>query len=241
MAKREQTGQGWGGLLLLATLCVAGCAENRPLDGLTYPSDVRVRHPIVLSEQPVRLDVFPRSAFGLDARQAADVRAFGANFRAQTMGAIQVDVPTVGGRPTPIVKTTARGVRQALLSAGVEPRAIRWAEYDASALGPQSPLSLTHAALTATVPHACGDWPYDLAAGAGIESFRNEPYWNLGCATQSSLAMQVADPVDLVRPRVEGPADTVKRVNDINALRAGRDPSTTYATEAASPTSGSGN
>lgn len=226
--------------LLVAAFGLAACAENRPLDGLTYPYDTRERHPILLSEAPVRLDVFPRSATGLDARQAADVRAYGAAFRADTMGAIQVAVPTVAGRPTAIVTTTARGVRANLAAAGVGARSVRWVEYDATSLGPQSPLLLSHAALTAGVPHACGDWPYDLAAGAGIESFRNEPYWNLGCATQSSLALQVADPVDLVRPRVEGPADTVKRVNDINALRAGQDPSTQYAVPAVSP-SGTGN
>ena len=225
--------------LFLAALGLGACAENRPLDGLTYPSDTRERHPILLSEAPVRLDVFPRSATGLDARQAADERAYGAAFRADTMGAIQVAVPTVAGRPTAIVTTTARGVRANLAAAGVGARSVRWVEYDATSLGPQSPLLLSHAALTAAVPHACGDWPYDLAAGAGIESFRNEPYWNLGCATQSSLALQVADPVDLVRPRVEGRADTVKRVNDINALRAGQDPSTQYAVPAVSP-SGTG-
>lgn len=239
MAKHIQARGRRTGVALLCALGLAGCAETRPLDGLTYPYDTRERHPILLSEAPVLLDVFPRSAFGLDARQAADVRAFGTGFRADTMGAIQVSVPTVGGRPTSLVRTTAQGVRQNLAAAGVNARAVRWVEYDAGGLGPQSPLRLSHAALTASVPHACGDWPYDLAAGAGIESFRNEPYWNLGCATQSSLALQVADPVDLVRPRVEGRADTVKRVNDINALRDGKDPSTSYATPAESPSGGS--
>ncbi|TCT07510.1 CpaD family pilus assembly protein [Aquabacter spiritensis] len=218
---------------LAAVLC--GCAgEPLPFDGTTYPQDYRVRHPILLSQQPARLAVIPRWAYGLDPRQADDVRAFGHAFRTETMGVIQVSVPVVAGRPTPLVKTNARAVRTALVGTGIDARNIRWSEYDATGLGPQSPLNLSFAKLTATVPHPCNDWPYDLAAGAGFESFQNEPYWNLGCASQTNLALQAADPLDLVRPRVEGPADTVKRVNDIQQLRTGNDPSTDYGPTAAS-------
>ncbi len=48
------------------------------------------------------------------------------------------------------------------------------------------------------------------------------------CATQSNIASQVADPVDLVRGRPEGRIDTVRRTRDIGELRQGKDPSTEW-------------
>jgi pilus assembly protein CpaD len=45
---------------------------------------------------------------------------------------------------------------------------------------------------------------------------------------QSTVAAQVADPLDLVRGRTEGRIDTVRRARDIQTLREGKDPSTTY-------------
>lgn len=51
---------------------------------------------------------------------------------------------------------------------------------------------------------------------------------NLGCASQATLAAQVADPIDLVRSREEGRPDMVKRMGAIAKIREGRDPSTQY-------------
>ncbi len=226
---------------LLAVSLGACATQTVSLDQPPYPSDYRVRHPIVLAERPTTLPVFARATTGLDSRQAEDVRAFGQAFRHDSMSTLLVSVPAVNGKPTSLVATTARQVRQVLMSAGVNPRMIQWQAYDATTLGPQSPLNLSFGQLTAAVPHACGAWPDDLAAGAGLEGFQNEPFWNLGCATQSTLALQAADPVDLVRPRVEGRSDLVKSVNDIQKLRTGEDPSTAYRKPAESPgSSGAG-
>jgi pilus assembly protein CpaD len=43
------------------------------------------------------------------------------------------------------------------------------------------------------------------------------------------IAAQVANPLDLVRPRLEGPIDVAKRTKDIEALRKGEDPSTKWS------------
>lgn len=69
---------------------------------------------------------------------------------------------------------------------------------------------------------------------------QNRPYWNLGCATQSNVAAQVADPIDLVRARQEGRVDTLKRMRAIEELRKGQDPSTEYRSEAAKTSSAVG-
>ena len=75
----------------------------------------------------------------------------------------------------------------------------------------------------------CGEWPADIASGSSAEGWQNRPYYNLGCATQSNLAAQVADPVDLVRPRQEDPSDVAMRTRAISAVRTGADPGTSWS------------
>lgn len=211
-------------------VALAGCASTPECsyNCTTYPTDVRERHPIILSEQPQTLDVFPRWAFGLDERQADDVRAFGQGFKQRTMSRISVGVPAVQGRPTPLVKSSADAVHKIFAGLKIDHRAIEWKTYDATALGRESPIRLSYSTITASVPHACNQWPEDLSVGSGFQWFQNEAYYSLGCSTQANLAQGVADPLDLVRPRLEGPADTGKRVQDIAKVRDGMDPSTAW-------------
>ena len=68
----------------------------------------------------------------------------------------------------------------------------------------------------------------DEAGGRDLDTWHNRPYYNLGCSYQTMMAAQVADPIDLVRPRGEGPSDSVKRTKDIEALRKDQDPSTNW-------------
>jgi pilus assembly protein CpaD len=83
--------------------------------------------------------------------------------------------------------------------------------------------------LQATVASKCGLWPQDLASGSSTDTWQNRPYHNLGCAYQTMMAAQVANPIDLVRPRAEGMIDVKKRTSDIEALRKNEDPSTKWA------------
>src|ERR1700730_681945 len=67
-----------------------------------------------------------------------------------------------------------------------------------------APVRLSFLGLKASVADQCGQWPRDLAIGSGApEDWSNKPYWNFGCAYQSALAAQVADPRDLVAPQGE--------------------------------------
>ena len=51
----------------------------------------------------------------------------------------------------------------------------------------------------------CGLWPHDLGPSFDRNYNENQPYWNLGCATQRNLAAMVDNPADLVQPRGEDP------------------------------------
>ncbi|MFG1270758.1 CpaD family pilus assembly protein [Xanthobacter sp. DSM 14520] len=211
---------------------VAGCSADSYWTEPTYPLDYRQRHPIELADQRQVLEVFPRWAFGLDPRQTADVRGFAQSYRSTTKSILEVKVPTelppIQNREVvnPIVRNTLETVRKTLVASGVEHRNIVVTYYRSN--GGESPLRLSFTTQVARVPHECGKWPFDLAAGAGPEGWQNEPYWNLGCGYQKNLAAQTADPVDLLRPRQETPPDLARRVGDIGMLRDGKDPSTTY-------------
>ena len=87
---------------------------------------------------------------------------------------------------------------------------------------------LSFIGVKAIVPTACGQWPEDLASGSSVEGWKNEPYSNFGCATQSVIAAQVDDPRDFVQPRALGPSDVAMRTRAIEAVRNGQDPGTQW-------------
>jgi pilus assembly protein CpaD len=80
----------------------------------------------------------------------------------------------------------------------------------------------------------CGQWPDDIAEYNGTLSGwtnRNQPWENFGCATQNMYAKQVADPLDLVRGRPEGPASGLRRTTVINKYGQGQSTATIYPDE----------
>ena len=89
-------------------------------------------------------------------------------------------------------------------------------------------MRLTFRRLQAQVSDRCGLWPNDLGTSDYGNSAENQPYYNLGCSLQANFAAQAADPLDLVRGRVDTAPDTAKRMQNIVKLRSGTDPTTTY-------------
>ncbi|GJD47984.1 hypothetical protein OPKNFCMD_0697 [Methylobacterium crusticola] len=215
--------------LLCAAAALGACAADRALTtGSTYPMTVPERHPIVLSDSPRSLDVFVTGVGHLDPRQAEDVDAFLVEYRRYGRGTLALEVPRGSQVPGPAVQRTLALVRAQAASRGVTPREIVLAPYPVANVAVSAPVRLSFQRMQAKVAGACGLWPQDLGVtGAGFNA-RNEPYWNLGCATQSNVASQIADPVDLVRARQEGRIDTVIRTQDLQDLRTGKDPSTTW-------------
>ena len=88
----------------------------------------------------------------------------------------------------------------------------------------RGPCILTFSSLKAVELSRCGQWPRDLDSADSIEGWKNEPYWNYGCATQSMLAAQVDDPRDLVQSRASSPPDEDMRLRAITSVRNGQDP-----------------
>jgi pilus assembly protein CpaD len=219
-------------LALLAAVALSvglsGCGVDRIVSNAARePSDYRERHPIVLTDKNHTLDIFVGANAGaLDPRQREDLHAFVQEFRQRGEGTMTAFVPIGSTHPG----ADARGIeaiRAALGGArGYVPLSVQSYAVEDPSLA--APIRLSFVELSAKVPHACGQWPKDLSGSNTREGIENEQYWNLGCAYQHNLATLVADPIDLVRPRVEGRMDVVKRSNEIEKLRKGEDPATNY-------------
>ncbi|TVR08048.1 MAG: pilus assembly protein CpaD [Salinarimonadaceae bacterium] len=221
-APRLRTAGRLAGAAALAML-LAACADRVVQTGSIYPADHRDRHPITLSDKPVSLDIFVRGA-ALDGRQRDDVKTFAADYRANGRGGIAVQTPST----EPGASHTLAAIRAALDEAGIPRRALAVSNYTPADTTLAAPIRLSFRKMQAGVAGRCGLWPQDLGVGDAGFNARNEPYWNLGCATQNNFAAQISDPVDLVRGRTPGAIDPIRRTANIEKLREGVDPSTQY-------------
>ena len=214
--------------ILMVLMPLAACARVDHMETASVvPDDYRQRHPIGLSDQPQTLDIFMSGADGhLDARQSADLQAFATLFRTAGQGQITVLLPS--GVSPQLTQATLKSIREHLTSAGVKGY-LKLGNYTVDHPDPASPIRLSFDRMVAHVASKCGEWPADVASGSSAEGWQNRPYYNLGCSTQSNLAAQVADPVDLVRPRQEDPSDVAMRTRAISAVRTGTDPGTSWS------------
>ena len=220
-------------LVAAAAAALAGCggvpyASSDP----AFPGSFEQRHPIVVAAAPTSVDLYPVGG-RLDGRSRANVRAFAERYRRYGSGAVTIQTP-VGTNPNSIA---VYEVRRALLGAGVRGR-IAIGDYLPPNDGSAPPVRVSFTGIKAIVPTPCGQWPEDLASGSSVEGWKNEPYSNFGCATQSTIAAQVDDPRDFVQPRAIGPSDVAMRTRAIVAVRNGQDPSTDWTNAILTPIGG---
>jgi pilus assembly protein CpaD len=201
---------------------LSGCGTQYASSDPAFPGDFQERHPIVVAAAPTSIDVYPVGG-ALDERSRANIRAFVERYRHYGSGAVVIQTPS-GTNPNSIA---VYEVRRALLAAGVKGR-IAVGAYLPSNDGAAPPVRVSFTGLKAIVPTQCGQWPEDLASGSSVEGWKNEPYSNFGCATQSMIAAQVDDPRDFVQPRALGPSDVGMRTRAIEAVRDGKDPGTQW-------------
>lgn len=223
---------------LIAALAVlapalAACTAHTDTTGSVYPTDVRDRHPMVLGHAPRILDIFVDGPRGIGPRENADLQAFLAEYRRYGNGPLSAQVPT----GTAYGAATRAALARVTSAAGGR---VSVSSYSPSDPALASPIRLSFQRLQAKVGTQCGLWPQDLGVADYDYNEKNQPYWNLGCAMQSNVASQIADPVDLVRGRQLTPPDTGRRMYNIESLRKGSDPSTQYKNEGTSVKQGIG-
>jgi pilus assembly protein CpaD len=213
-------------LVAAATVSLAGCGVNYASNDSVPPGDYHERFPIVLAEAPTTLDVYPVGG-ALDEASLANIHAFAQGYSELGDGRIAIMAPAgERGRDAHAIDQ----IRRALAGAGLRGY-VSVSSYPDHGGNRASPVRLVYQGLKATVARRCGEWPTDVASGGTTEGWKNDAYPNFGCATQTTLAAQVADPRDLVQSRASGPGDVTMRLRAIGDVREGKDPGTDWKTK----------
>ena len=205
-----------GGLVI--ALAVSACQSQVPSQNNAYlaANDYRLRHPIVVTEQPEILDL-PVGAHmrTLNRDLTSTITAFGAQARKKGNGHVEILVPS-GARNEAAVHAIVPKIRAALRQGGVPAGSISTRSYPVHNSHADAAVRLSYPRVMATAG-PCGEWVGDF--GGGIN--RNTDYRNFGCATQANLATMVDNPADLLTPRASAPADQLRRATVFEKYRAG--------------------
>jgi pilus assembly protein CpaD len=180
-------------------------------------TDAAQRHPIVVSQQPTTLSLrVARGSLGLSPAQKAQVAGVLERYRASDAGNSKVlmAVPSGSANETSVVRAVA-DIRRIISGYGYPDSAVAIQPYHA-ARDPDAPIRFAYMRYVAQAP-VCGIWDTNLA-----HDRINVPYTNFGCAQQHNLAMQVANPADLIGPRTMDPADNERRSVVFDKYRRGQ-------------------
>jgi pilus assembly protein CpaD len=212
------------GLICATSAGLAGCNLDREPEALaTVSPDPTEAHPIVVGQAPELIDIYPVGGH-VDEASAGRIRAFVDEYHRIGGGRMIVAAPA--GAP---YASAMADVRRNLAAAGLK-GVVAMGTYPPPGPGVQ-PIKLTFRGLAAKVTTPCGRWPTDLASGSSLDGWKNGPYENFGCAYQTAIAAQVADPRDLEQPRAFDPSDAQMRMRAITDVRNGSDPGTTWMTK----------
>jgi pilus assembly protein CpaD len=217
-----------GALLGLATALGACTHTDEVASRSSFPDDYRLRHPIAIREANRSVVIFVGQARGgLSAEQRADVMGLAQIWLQEGTGAIVADVP-VG---TPNARAAADAFREAqalLTAAGVPSRGVTMRHYHPDDPRQHATLRLSYPKITAEAG-PCGLWPEDLGPSIKDKSYlENTSYYNFGCSYQHNIAAMVDNPADLLQPRPETPAYTVRRSEGFEKYRKGTTSATSY-------------
>ena len=193
-----------------------------------YPDDYRQRHPIAVTEGDRSIVVFVGTGRGgMTAAQRADVMGMAQSWLREGTGGISIDVPT--GTPNArAAHETLRDIQAMIAAAGVPPRAVSVRQYQPKDPRFMAAIRLNYPRISATAG-PCGIWPEDLGPSIKNPSyFENKSYYNFGCAQQRNLAAMIDEPSDLVQPRAETPAYTMRRSVAFEKYRKGTSTTTLY-------------
>lgn len=201
-------------LVGLAALLASGCAQRHHIEVGSIPDDYRTRHPIVISEREHAFDIPIASGdTKLTISQRESVRGIVDAYHRSATGAIRIMVPS-GSPNAGAASILSQDVAGLLRKEGIPGTRIITTPYHVSEPGAAAPIRVTFLATTAAT-EPCGSWPEDVLA----RSEENKNYHNFGCASQSNLAAQIANPADLILPRGMTPIDAARRSTVIEAYR----------------------
>ena len=194
----------------------------------SFPDDYRQRHPIAIQETDRSVVIFVGHARGgLSGPQRADVMGLAQLWLQEGPGAIVADRPV--NTPNARAASDALHEIQALLAAaGVPPRGVVVRNYHPDDPRQMATIRLNYPKISA-IAGPCGLWPEDLGPSIKNKTYlENKPYYNFGCAYQRNMAAMIDNPSDLVQPRSETPAYTIRRTEAFEKYRKGNTTTTVY-------------
>jgi pilus assembly protein CpaD len=219
------------GAMLGLSVILGACTETTggiATPAAQVPEDYRLRHPIAIQEANRSIVLLVGHARGgLSAPQRADVAGLAQTWVSEGTGAIVVDVPV----DTPNARAAESAFREAkalLEAGGVPSNGIKLHHYTPDDPRMLATVRFSYPRMTA-VAGPCGTWPDDIGPSFKDRSyFENRSYHNFGCAYQRNMAAMVANPSDLVQPRPETPAYTMRRSEGFEKYRKGGTTATDY-------------
>ena len=115
--------------LLGVAAALAGCNHDREVVAAAYPTDLRHRHPITISEGVRTVELFVGTSRGsLTPKQRADVAGFAHNWGHESTGGIVIDVPS-GTSNGHAASDVLPEIRSILAANGVPPDVIAARPY----------------------------------------------------------------------------------------------------------------
>jgi pilus assembly protein CpaD len=181
------------------------------------PDDYRTNHPIIVAEQERTVDI----PVGTGDRELTTsmreiVRGAAHSYRSSASGAVRIMVP-VGSANAGAASVLSGQIARILQQEGVPRDRILSSPYSVSSPDDAAPIRIAYLAITAST-EKCGRWPEDLV----VNTTENKNWANFGCASQSNLAAQIANPGDLIAPRGMSPIDAERRSTVIETYRKRR-------------------
>jgi pilus assembly protein CpaD len=227
-AERRRTLQRAGALIGLSVALGACSMAPEAIVTGGVPDDYRLRHPIAITEANRSIVVFVgHGRGGLTASQRDDVAGLARTWVREGTGAVVADLPV----DTPNAKAasmTFGEIRSVFTAGGVPSQGITLHHYHPADPQAFAPIRLSYTKIAATAG-PCGLWPEDLGPNINNPAYNeNKPYYNFGCASQRNLAAVIDNPSDLVQPRSETPAYTIRRSEGFEKYRKGEPTATQY-------------
>lgn len=147
----------------------------------------------------------------LSANQRTAVASLAARYRNSAQEGLVIEVPQGND---PVALRSAGHIRAALEGAGVASNHISLASY--SAPDGRAPVLAGFRTIVASVPRCGSEW------GNLGRTGENTVASNFGCAVNSNLAAQIAEPRDIVAPRAMTPPNAQRRSVVFEAYRQGQ-------------------
>jgi pilus assembly protein CpaD len=215
------------GVLVGLAVVLGACAHHEEVTS-SIPNDYRLRHPIAIQEADRSVVIFVgHGRGGLSASERSDVVGLAQSWLHEGTGTIVADVPVKTSNAA-AAADAFRQIHALLVAAGVPPRGIAVHRYHPNDPRQMATIRLNYPKISA-VAGPCGLWPEDLGPAINNKSYlENKPYYNFGCAYQRNMAAMIDNPSDLVQPRPETPAYTVRRTEAFEKYRKGTTSATAY-------------